>query len=197
MTEGAVREHIHEDKLHDKSGNRLSARRYRHAPFATLYHEDYQDRFHDVMKRIVKKLDECPVKEAEEAKKNKRFARNLAIFQAHGERAVVWRPSKVQRMHEVDDKGDVLVKQKKGRKLLPLCESAFISCIKYNRTTKQGIKMTRVSTRQCEPCRELPRIKRRRIKLDTRLAAMRSQIPVVDCTKEEEGPYAYQEHCQA
>ena len=86
------------------------------------------------------------MKEAEEAKKNKRFARNLAIFQAHGERAVVWRPSKVQRMHEVDDKGDVLVKKKKGRKLLPLCESAFISCTKYNRTTKQGIKMTRVAT---------------------------------------------------
>ena len=181
----ALIEHMSEDRLHDKSGNRLSGRRYRHAPFTAMYHEDYQDCFHDVMKRIVKKLDECPAKEVETALKNQRFNRNLITFRAHGEKAVVWKPSKVQRTREADDEGNESAKMKNTNKLLPLCESAFKRCIRYNRSTKQGIRMTRVSTRQCEPCRELPRAKRRRTKIDILLAAKRSQRPAVDCTAEE------------
>ena len=67
--------------------------------------------------------------------------------------------------------------------LLPLGQRKFVEIVRYDRTTKEGLKITRISTRSCAPCRELPRAKRKRAKLDSDLEIARAQDPPTDCTQ--------------
>ena len=66
---------------------------YRNKSLSHLYFEDYVPNFHSVCRRMKRKLDSLSSSKADEMNTNKRFRRNMQIWNNCGERADIWLPS--------------------------------------------------------------------------------------------------------